>query len=39
MSISIAKVNQIQIQMLFLADGVGVLCLAQGMLGLQSSQK
>jgi len=36
MSISIAKINQIQIQikLLFLVDSIGVLFLAQGMLGL-----
>jgi len=39
MSISKAKINQIQIQMLFLVDSIGVLFLAQGMLGLQSGQK
>jgi len=41
MSISIAKINQIQIQikLLFLVDSIGVLFLAQGMLGLWGSQK
>jgi len=45
MSISTAKTNQIQIQMLFLVeihvlvDSIGVLFGAQGTLGLEGGQK